>query len=146
VTCLTASTEVLQYVHQPRGVPSYWKTRRRIGNSGHAIAVRFLVHDSGQPCVEQEQLAEDLARRFEPYFFEALVLMRPAFARHIVEQRGLRMLTEEFVLNSVDLLPPTAETTGHVLFFRCISDPRYVFAVTFRGERSVRLSVDRDDS
>lgn len=145
MTYLTASTAELEFVRQPRGVPSYWKTCRRIGNSGRAIPIRFLVQDGERPSLEQERLALDLERRFEPYIFDALLFLRPAFARHIVEQRGLRKLTDEFVLHSVDILPPTPEATGHVLVFRCISDPRYIFAVTYRGERAVRLSVDRDD-
>ena len=140
------STDDLTFVPQPKGIPSYWITERVFGASGNPVQIRYLVEARESPSVEQQELAADIDRRFLNYFFDALLLLLPAFRRHIVEQRGQRMYTEEFVLRRLDVLPISdGGRTGHTFFLRCLSDPRYEFVVAYRGERAVQLRVDRDE-
>jgi hypothetical protein len=135
----------LAYVSRPRGVPSFWTHRRALREPPGPIPVRYMVHGQRLPSTEQLLLVDVLQARYATYFFAALPLLKPAMARHIVEQRGLRMLEDELFVRALDVLPTIDGQTAHEMHFSSVSDRRYTFSITFRARRAVKLRVDRDD-
>jgi hypothetical protein len=135
----------MDYVARPRGIPSFWTHRRALREPPGPIPVRYMVHGQRPPSLEQLRLVDDLQARYAAYFFAALPLLKPAMARHIVEQRGLRMLEDELFVRELDVLPTNDGQTAHEMHFSSVSDRRYTFSVTFHASRAVKLRVDRDD-
>jgi hypothetical protein len=135
----------MDYVSRPRGIPSFWTHRRALREPPGPIPVRYMVHGQQPPSLEQLRLVDDLRARYATYFFAALPWLKPAMARHIVEQRGLRMLEDELFVRELDVLPTNNGQTAHEMHFSSVSDRRYTFSVTFHACRAVKLRVDRED-
>jgi hypothetical protein len=135
----------LAFVARPRGVPSFWTHRRALREPPGPIPIRYMVHGQRPPSNGQLLRVDELRARYSAYFFAALPLLKPAMARHIVEQRGLRMLEDELFVGALDLLPDDDGQEAHEMHFSSFSDARYTFTVTFHARRAVRLRVDRDD-
>jgi hypothetical protein len=143
----STSLEGWTFERNPAPRPSFWHAVIPIHETKHRVEVRIEANHQG-PSEGQARLVADLQARYLWYFSMALIRLKPAFNRHIGDQRKLQSMRDEFYPTSALLRPfPSFDwrTCGKwELTFRAVSRAEYVFTVGFLGERAHVVLVDRD--
>lgn len=131
----------------PSPRPSYWEGNVLLGDPRAAVRATIEAPRDG-PHKEQWNILRELAERYIYFVSSALVMLKPAFNRHIGDQRRLQPMSVEFRPVQVQILA-FAQIDWRVcgaweLTFRAESRPEYSFAVGYLGERANSLRTDRD--
>lgn len=147
VSVSSSFSERWTFQRNPAPRPSFWHAVIPVHETKHRVAVQIEAGHEG-PSEGQARLVADLQGRYLWYFSMALMRLKPAFNRHIGDQRKLQSMRDEFYPTAALLRPfPSFDwrTCGKwELTFRAVSRPEYVFAVGFFGERAHVVLVDRD--
>jgi hypothetical protein len=140
-------TSTWTFHRNPAPRSSYWEAVIPIFETDHQLTVKVEAGRQGQ-SEEQRRLISDLQVRYVWYFSMALMKLKPAFNRHIGDQRKLQSMRDEFYPISALLRPFPSfnwRTCGQwELAYRAVSRPDYLFTVGFFGERAHSVLVDRD--
>jgi hypothetical protein len=129
--------------HGNAGMPSYWEGRYIWKSDCTLVTLRIAVPPGARrPNAAQRDFVDDLEGRYPYYRAGALTLLKPAFRRYVGDQLRLKSMLEEFLLTGVTVPSFTNSYVVHEFLYRCSTDPRKAFYVTFENRWATKIRVD----